>query len=86
MQLAVGVVEVSPLRLAVGRQTAADAGRDPAAIELTGVYDEIERELRTQYLLAYSSDSARPEGEFRRIEVKVRNRGLEARTIGGYYP
>ena len=56
------------------------------ALELRGVYGEIERELRSQYLLAYTSD--RPGAgseEFRTIEVKVKGRH-RARTISGYYP
>ncbi len=56
------------------------------ASELEGVYDEIEKELRSQYLLAYSSD--RPgagESDFRTVEVKVGG-GNKARTISGYYP
>jgi VWFA-related protein len=55
------------------------------AEELESVYDEIERELRSRYLIAYYSDRPEGEGEFREIEVKVKPRGLEARTIRGYY-
>jgi VWFA-related protein len=57
------------------------------AEELDQVYDEIEQELRSRYLIAYQSD--RPAGggdEYREVEVKVEQRGLEARTIRGYYP
>ncbi len=54
------------------------------AEELAGVYDRIEAELRSQYLLAYATDGG---GEgFREVEVKVRRGGLKARTIRGYYP
>ncbi len=56
------------------------------AEELVGVYDEIEEELRSQYLVAYSSDRPGAEGAFRAVEVKVRGGGLKARTIRGYYP
>jgi hypothetical protein len=54
--------------------------------ELVGVYREIEEELRSQYLLAYSSDKPSPDGEFRLIEVKVAGGKYKARTIRGYYP
>jgi VWFA-related protein len=54
--------------------------------ELRGVYGEIEEELRSQYLLAYSSDKPAVEGEYRTIEVKMRDRKYKARTIRGYYP
>ncbi len=56
------------------------------ASELAAVYAEIEEELRSQYLLAYSSDRPTPDGNFRVVEVDVARRGLEARTIRGYYP
>ncbi len=56
------------------------------ASELVGVYREIEEELRSQYLLAYSSDQPSPDGEFRLIEVKVTGGKYKARTIRGYYP
>ena len=62
------------------------------AEELRDVYDQIEAELRSRYLLAYNSDAEvredRGEGTdgFREVEVKVKKRGLEARTIRGYYP
>lgn len=63
------------------------------AEELRDVYDQIEAELRSRYLLAYNSDAEAGEedGEgvqqsFREVEVKVKRRGLDARTIRGYYP
>ena len=55
------------------------------AVELNGVYDAIERELRSQYLLAYLSDAPQGSEEFRFVQVKVKGR-LKARTISGYYP
>jgi VWFA-related protein len=56
------------------------------AEELVGVYDEIEEELRSQYLLAYTSDMPNTDGAYREVEVKVKKGGLKARTIRGYYP
>ena len=56
------------------------------ASELTLVYKEIEEELRSQYLVAYSSDRPEQDGQFRQIEVEVRGGKLKARTISGYYP
>jgi VWFA-related protein len=55
------------------------------ASELTGVYSEIERELRSQYLLAYNSDAPPGGDEFRTVEVKVKG-SRKARTVAGYYP
>jgi len=53
--------------------------------ELPGIYAQIERELRSRYLVAYSSNQAggKP-GVFKEVEVKVK-RGLKARTARGYY-
>lgn len=56
------------------------------AEELRTVYAEIEKELRSQYLVAYSSDSTKPQDEFRTVEVEVKGGKLKARTISGYYP
>ncbi len=54
--------------------------------ELEQVYDEIERELRSQYLLAYASDRPPDDGQFREVRVEARGGQLKARTIRGYYP
>ena len=55
------------------------------AEDLAPVYDEIERELRSQYLLAYTSNRVGGRDEYREVEVKVKGR-FKARTISGYYP
>ena len=51
--------------------------------ELAAIYEVIEQELRSQYLLVYQS-SHEEGGDFRRVAVEVE--GLKARTIPGYYP
>lgn len=52
--------------------------------DLAGVYQEIESELRSRYLIAYASD--RPDGKgYRTVEIKTKKGGLKARTIRGYY-
>jgi len=56
------------------------------AAELAGVYAEIERELRSRYLLAFQSAVQAGAGGYRQIEVKMRKPGLKARTARGYYP
>lgn len=55
------------------------------ANELPGIYDTIQKELRSRYLLAYQSNNTTDSQAFRTIEVKTRN-GLEAKTLRGYYP
>ena len=58
------------------------------AEELASVYGEIEQELRSRYFIAYEASGGEKQGEdkFRNVEVKVKQRGLSARTIRGYYP
>lgn len=55
------------------------------ATELAGVYDQIEKELRSRYLLAYYSDQPADKNGMRAVEVKVK-RGLKARVSRGIYP
>jgi VWFA-related protein len=55
------------------------------AVELASVYDVIEEELRSQYLIAYASDAPPSAREFRMVEIKTRGK-LKARTMSGYYP
>jgi VWFA-related protein len=54
--------------------------------ELDRIYKEINRELRTQYLIAYTSTSEDPPDELRKIKVNVNRKGVKVRTITGYYP
>jgi VWFA-related protein len=55
------------------------------AAELSGVYSEIDRELRSQYLLAFSPDPPPQEGERHALEVTVAG-GYRARAAKGYTP
>ncbi len=56
------------------------------AEELPRIYDEIQRELRSRYYLAYQSTNASNEDNFRAIEVELARSGLDAKTLRGYYP
>jgi VWFA-related protein len=55
------------------------------AEELPAIYEQIERELRSRYLLAYNSDQKGPQSGYREVEVKVKKNGLKARTVRGTY-
>ncbi len=55
------------------------------ARHLERVYDSIQEELRSQYLIAYQSSTEGGEG-FREVEVRMDTKVLEAKTIRGYYP
>lgn len=63
-----------------GRSFYVDRTRD-----LDAVYAEIERDMRSRYLLAYYSSHA-GERAFRLVDVKLPESRLSARTIRGYYP
>jgi VWFA-related protein len=56
------------------------------ASELTAVYQAIEEELRSQYLIAYQSTNTKDNNKFREVELEVTRQGLEAKTMRGYYP
>lgn len=56
------------------------------ASQLTRVYKSIQEELRSQYLIAYQSSFEGSEDTFREVDVQMIRKGLEAKTIRGYYP
>jgi Ca-activated chloride channel homolog len=56
------------------------------AKELEGIYDTIQKELRSQYLLAYQSSKEGTDDKFRAVEVRMAKPGMEAKTVKGYYP
>lgn len=66
-------------------ETGGRAYRLERTARLGPTYEEIERELRAQWRLAYQSDATGGTG-FRRVEVKVRRPGVRARAAAGYYP
>ncbi len=51
--------------------------------ELDGIFERIDRELRTQYRLGYYPEPRPPENSFRRIEVRVKVPGADP-DKGGY--
>lgn len=52
---------------------------------LDEVYAEIERELRSQYLLAYYPQRSGGRGLWRDVDVVVARKGLRPRTLAGYW-
>ena len=49
------------------------------------IYRQIQDELRNQYSIGYTSDKPGGEGEFRRIQLAVRQKGLVVQARDGYY-
>lgn len=48
-------------------------------------FQELADELRTQYLLGYSSSNTSRDGSYRKIRVKVRGRNYKVQARNGYY-
>ena len=56
------------------------------ASELAAIYDEVQRELRSKYLVAYQSSNTSDSKDFRAIGVRVARAGTEVKAMQGYYP
>ncbi|MCZ6887583.1 MAG: hypothetical protein O7H39_03730, partial [Gammaproteobacteria bacterium] len=53
---------------------------------LVPIYGSIAKDLGLRYLLAYQSSNAEAGGNFREIELRVVEPGLEVRSMRGYFP
>jgi VWFA-related protein len=53
--------------------------------KLAGVYEQVAQELRSQYLLAYTSTNKTYDGKFREVKIKSTRSDVEVRTRRGYY-
>ena len=53
--------------------------------ELSGIYDRISTELRSQYSMGYVPTNAKADGSWRRLQVRCDRRGVQVRTRVGYY-
>lgn len=55
-------------------------------LSLSEIFDEIEEELRSQYILGYTSTDEESDDDYRRITVTTRNKKLKVHSRTGYYP
>jgi VWFA-related protein len=53
--------------------------------DLSGVYDQIADELKSQYNMGYTSSDTLTDGTWRRIQVLCTRPGMDVRTRAGYY-
>jgi len=53
---------------------------------ISEAYATIEKEMRSQLLIAYQSNNNSEDGQFRRIELKVDRPDVVVKTLSGYYP
>lgn len=49
------------------------------------IFDELQKELRSQYALAYSSSNPAKDGGFRKLEIRAKNKDLKVQARKGYY-
>jgi VWFA-related protein len=69
----------------LARETGGRTIRVRSIEQIGQAFEQIARELRSQYLLGYSPSTLRHDGSFRRIHVKVRGHNYMVRTRIGYY-
>jgi len=53
---------------------------------LDDTYRQLENDLRSQYLIAYNTESTKKDTAYRTVEVKVDQPGVTVRTIRGFIP
>jgi len=54
--------------------------------DLRDTYVQLEKELRTQYLITYNAEATKKDQKYRAVEVKVDRPDAKVRTIRGYIP
>ena len=70
----------------ISRESGGEAFYISSAAKIGEVTKRIEEELRSQYIVAFRTDSQKPDGEYRTVAVSVDKPGVTARTIKGYIP
>jgi VWFA-related protein len=70
----------------IAKESGGDVFSIGSAAKMTEVTHRIEEELRSQYIVAYRSDSSKPPGEYRAVTVAISKPGVSARTVRGYIP
>jgi len=56
------------------------------ADHLNETYTKLEKDLRSQYLIAYNTESSKTDKQYRTVEVKVDRPDAHVRTIRGFLP
>lgn len=54
--------------------------------QLPETYQRLEKDLRSQYLIAYNAEASTKDRAYRKIDVQVKRPGARVRTIRGYIP
>lgn len=69
----------------ISRDTGGNILRVKSADQIGGAFDQIARELRSQYRLSFAPSDLRHDGAFHSIQVTVVGRNCKVRTRAGYY-
>jgi Ca-activated chloride channel family protein len=70
----------------IARESGGEVFSISSASKIGEVTRRIEEELRSQYVVAYKSESSKPPGEYRAVAVSINKPGVSARTVRGYIP
>jgi VWFA-related protein len=70
----------------IARESGGEVFHLGSASKIAEVTRRIEEELRSQYIVAFRTDSQKPDGQYRAVSVAVAKPGVTARTIKGYIP
>jgi len=74
----------------ITKEIAAESGGAVFAIssasKMAEVTKRIEEELRSQYIVAFRSDSTKAPGDYRAVTITTKKPGISLRTIRGYIP
>jgi len=68
----------------LARQTGGRAFEVNEDLTLEQIFDAIQRDLRSQYSIGYTSEPG--DYEFRKIKLRTKRKGLTVQTRAGYYP
>ncbi len=52
---------------------------------LERIFEQIQQEMRTQYLIGYTPTNSQKDGSFRKIDLKANNKDLKVQVRKGYY-
>ena len=52
---------------------------------LSNIFIQIQEEMRSQYVIGYSSTNETRDGAFRKLEIRLADKNLKAQTRRGYY-
>jgi VWFA-related protein len=52
---------------------------------LESIFEQIQQEMRTQYLIGYSPTNSTKDGSYRKIDLRAHDKDLKVQVRKGYY-